>query len=439
MTFGRLLTRCGLAAIGAFVWPAATFAQSHPEFIPGRVNMVLYKPDSGPSPHIAFLIAHRTGNNLGNVGCRELAKRGFAAICFNTRYVNNEMAVQWETIALDVKAAVDYARTVPGITKVILYGHSGGTPLMTYYQAVAEDGVSFCQGPDRLVQCGNNLAGMKPADGLLIDEGHAGDGFQSLTGINPSLAMVDGKPKLVDPSLDPFDPKNGYNPKGASHYSQEFRTRYYAAQSKVMNAQIARVRTQQAQIKEGEGPYPDNDIVLVPFSAERGAARLSELDPSIPEYMSTSKPRKLLKNDGTIVTQIVHSIEPPHPDRIKTNRSFEIGTKVLTIKSYLSTNAIKSTNSFDGVDWCSVNNSSMCNIQSIKVPTLIVAMGAYHLLADEERMFEKSAAADKDYIIVEGATLGYTGCKDCGVPVESFSNAEKNNFDYVAKWAKARF
>jgi hypothetical protein len=428
------------AMAGAFAaMPLAASAQTHPEFIPGRLSMVLYKPDSGPVAHIAFLIAHRTGNNLNNVACRELASRGFAALCFNTRYVNNEAEVQWETIALDVKAAVDYARTIPGITKVVLYGHSGGAPLMTYYQAVAEAGVSFCQGPNKLASCGNNLAGMKPADGLLIDEGHAGDGFQSLTGINPSLAMVDGKPKLVDPLLDPFDPKNGYNPNGASHYSQEFRTRYYAAQSKAMNAQIAEVQARKDKMKEGTGRFPDNDVVLVPFSAERGAARLSELDPSVPEYMSTSKPRKFLKNDGTIVTEIVHSIEPPHPDRAKTNLSFDIGTKLLTIKSYLSTNAIKSTNSFDGVDWCSVNNSTMCNIQAIKMPTLIVAMQAYHLMVDEERIFEKSAAADKDYIIVEGGTLGYAGCKDCGVPAANFSNAQKNNFDYVAKWANAKF
>ncbi len=438
MSGRRFLKTAAVASLLAAIAPAA-FAQSHPEFIPGRVSMVLYKPDSGPAPHVAFLIAHRTGNNLGNVACRELAKRGFAALCFNTRYVNNEAEVQWENIALDVKAAVDYARTVPGITKVILYGHSGGTPLMTYYEAIAEAGVSFCRGPNKLVSCGNNLDGLKPVDGLLIDEGHAGDGFQSLTGINPSLAMVDGKPKLVDPSLDPFDPKNGYNPNGASHYSQAFRTRYYAAQSKVMNAQIAEVQARKDKMKEGVGAYPDNDVVLVPFSAERGAARLSELDPSVPEYMSTSKPRKLLKNDGTIVTQIVHSIEPAHPDRAKTNFSFDIGTKMLTVKSYLSTNAIKSTNSFNGVDWCSVNNSSICNIGYIKVPTLIVAMQAYHLLADEERIFEKSAANDKDYIVVEGGTLGYTGCKDCGVPAENFSSAEKNNFDYVAKWAAAKF
>jgi len=436
VSFWKTAALAGLLAAAA---PAAALAQNHPEFIPGRVSMVLYKPDSGPQPHVAILIAHRTGNNLGNVACRELAKRGFAALCFNTRFVNNEAEVQWENIALDVKAAVDYARTVPGITKVILYGHSGGTPLMTYYEAIAEGGVAFCRGANKLVSCGNNVAGLKPADGLLIDEGHAGDGFQSLTGINPSVAMVDGRPKVVDPSLDPFDAKNGYNPNGASHFSQEFRTRYYAAQSKVMNAQLAQVQALKDRMKEGTAAFPDNDVVLVPFSAERGAARLSELDPSVPEYMSTQQPRKFLKNDGTIVTQIVHSIEPPHPDRAKSNLSFDVGTKLLTVKSYLSTNAIKSTNSFDGVDWCSVNNSSMCNIQYIKVPTLIVAMGAYHLLADEERIFEKSAATDKDYIVIEGGTLGYTGCKDCGVPAENFSNAMKNNFDYVAKWANAKF
>ena len=31
--------------------------------------------------------------------------------------------------------------------------------------------------------------------------------------------------------LDPFDPKNGFNPNGNSHYSADFQRRYYAAQS----------------------------------------------------------------------------------------------------------------------------------------------------------------------------------------------------------------
>src|SRR5262249_47655721 len=136
----------------------------------------------------------------------------------------------------------------------------------------------------KLSQCGNNLANMKPADGLLFAEGHPGDGVQALRGINPSLSIVDGK-VVVDPSLDPFDEKNGYNPKGASHYSEEFRTRYYAAQSRVMNAQITAVQAKLARMKRGEGVYSDNDLVLVPFSDQAGAARLDQMDPSIPEIM----------------------------------------------------------------------------------------------------------------------------------------------------------
>ena len=95
-----------------------------------------------------------------------------------------------------------------------------GSPLMSFYQAVAENGVGYCQGPNKLVQCGNDLAGMKPADGLLFAEAHPGDGAQALRGINPSLSIVDGKVR-VDPELDPFNPKNGFNPEGASHYPPE--------------------------------------------------------------------------------------------------------------------------------------------------------------------------------------------------------------------------
>ena len=433
---GYLLAGCTLAVLLAM--PAA-HAQSRPEFIPlGRVSAALYKPDSGPAPHIAFLVAHRSANNLNNIACRELSRRGFAVLCFNTRYINNDTIAEAEPVALDVKAAVEYARTIPGITKVILLGHSGGSPLMSFYQAVAENGISYCQGPNKLSQCGNELAGMKPADGLLFAEAHPGDGVQSLRGINPSLSIVDGKVR-VDPSLDPYDPKNGYNPNGASRFSKEFRDRYYAAQSRVMNEQIAKVQALAERIKKGEHIYPDDDVVLVPFSKQEGAARLDLLDPSVPETMSTARPQKLLKNDGSIVTQVVKSIAPPHPEQAKLNRTFEDGTKLQTLKSYLSINAVKSTNAIDGIDHCSSNSSTVCALQYIKVPTLITAMGAYHLLRDEELMYDKSAAADKDYIVIEGAELNYTACKECETTPGQYGNSAKNMFDYIAKWANERF
>ena len=69
--------------------PSAAVAQSHPEFIPlGRVSAALYRPDTGPAPHVGFVIGHRTANYLNHIACRELSARGFLALCFNTRFQN---------------------------------------------------------------------------------------------------------------------------------------------------------------------------------------------------------------------------------------------------------------------------------------------------------------------------------------------------------------
>jgi hypothetical protein len=425
-------------AVSAAAAPAA-LAQSHPEYVPlGRVQAALYKPDSGPAPHVAFLVAHRTANNLSTNACTELSKRGFMVLCFNTRFINNETIVNWEQTPLDVKAAMDFVRKQPGITKVVLLGHSGGSPLMSLYQAIAENGVSFCQKPERMAKCANNVGGLTPADGLVFPDAHPGNPAQALRGINPSLSVVSGK-VVVDPALDPFDPKNGYNPEGPSHYSKEFQTRYYAAQSKVMNAQIAQVLAARERMAKGDYQYPDNDIVLVPFSDQDGSAGLMLMDPSIPEFMSTAKPEKLLKNDGSIVTQMVHSVAVPELGQAKANREFNAGTKVLTFTSYLSANATRSTNSLDGIEDCATNISTICNVKSVKAPTLIAAMGGWRFIGDQERMYDGSPAADKDFIVVEGAVHGYTPCTKCEKTPGQYSNTVKNLFDYIAAWTNKRF
>jgi hypothetical protein len=48
----------------------------------------------------------------------------------NPRPDNNEAAVKWEDNALDVRSGVEFLRRQPGITKVLLFGHSGGGPAM---------------------------------------------------------------------------------------------------------------------------------------------------------------------------------------------------------------------------------------------------------------------------------------------------------------------
>ena len=437
--------RFGLfAAFLLTIAPVAAQAQSHPEYVPlGRANGAIYRPDSGPAPHVAFLVAHRTANNLNNIACKELSKRGFLVLCFNTRFENNEAQVRWETEALDVKAAFDAARAQPGITKVILFGHSGGSPLMTLYQAVAENGNRYCQAPERIVKCGDNLKGFVPADGLVLADAHPGNPIQVMRSLNPSVVMEDGKIRVI-PELDPFDPRNGYNPEGPSHYSDAFKTRYYAAQAERMTGLLKKATDAQARMKAGDYPYPDDDIFVIPAGGNPGAgaggdANLATLDPSVDGIMATARPERLLKNDGTIVTQMIRSVSVAEPSLAKSNRAFDTGTKIFTIKSFLSANATRATSALDGIDYCSSNNSTTCAVSSIHVPVMIAAMGGYHFVRDQEIMFDRSASNDKDYIVIEGALHGYTPCTRCATAPGQYANSVKNLFDYVAAWTNKRF
>jgi len=431
-------------AAGTTAISSVCFAQSHPEYVRlGRVSAALYKPDNGPSPHVAFLLAHRTADYLNHIGCRELSARGFLALCFNTRFQNNEASVKWEELPLDVKAAVDFARSQPGITKVILFGHSGGGPLMSFYQAVAEKGPPYCQAPERVVKCGSDLNGLRPADAIVFADAHAGNPVQTLRSLNPSV-RIEGARRVVDSALDPFDPENGYNRNGPSHYSKEFADGYFVAQAKRMNELIDAAVQAQARIKSGEYPYPDDDLVIIPSGGNPGAgpgggAALQALDPSIAGLMSTARPEKLLTNDGTIKTQMIHSVAVPQPETAVTNRAFDTGTKIFTLKSFLSANATRAANSRDGIDYCSSNNSTTCAVQSISVPILIAAMGGYHFIRDDEIIFEKAAGRDKDYIVIEGAVHGFGPCTACEKTKGQYSNTVKNLFDYIRDWTNKRF
>ena len=88
-----------------------------------------------------------------------------------------------------------------------------------------------------------------------------------------------------------------------------------------MNRLIDLAVDRQSQMRNGKYLYPDDDAFLV----SRGlGARLMQLDLSI--HHSTAKPRKLLKNDGTIVTQIVESVRRAAPQLAAENASFGNGT-----------------------------------------------------------------------------------------------------------------
>jgi hypothetical protein len=415
---------------------SVAFGQSNPAYIqfsPAEVKGALYKPDSGPAPHVGILVTHRTSNVMGSLTCTELAKRGFTVLCLNPRSDNNEALVRWESIALDVRSGVNFLRKQPGITKVLLLGGSGGGPTMSFYQAVAERGPSYCQGPNKLVQCGDELANLPRADGIIFRDAHPGNPVNGIRSLNPAI-MNEGQPGQKNPELDPFNPENGYNPKGPSKYSEAFKKKYFKAQADRMNRLIDDALRKVALMKEGKYHYPDDDVFVV---VGGGGARLMELDLSI--HHGTMKPQKLLKNDGGIVTEVVNSVRRANPSLAKESATFENGARLLTVRSFLSANATRATDSMDGIDDCSTNNSTPCALRSISVPVLIAAMGGHYFIRDNEIHYEVAASSDKDFIVIEGATHGITPCVRCEQAPGQYSNSVKNFFDYVAKWVNARF
>jgi hypothetical protein len=425
-----------------FALSVEAIAQSNPRYIqfsPPTVKGALYTPDSGPVPHVAILAIHRTANYLGYLGCTELAKRGFLVLCMNPRSDNNEALVRWEENALDVKSGVNFLRGQPSIKKVLLWGFSGGGATTSFYQAVAENGTDYCKGAKKLVQCGEELKGLPLADGLILVDTNPGNAASAVRRINGAVtndeAIINQNASpQIDARLDPFNPKNGYNPSGASTYSEAFKKEYALAQAARMNRLIDLAQARLRAVQNGSGRFSDDDVFLV---AKADSAELMLLDPSI--HHTTAQPQKLLKNDGTIVRQIVESVRPPQPELFRQNSSLAQGALFLTLRSFLSAYAIRARHSMDDVDWCSTNNSVPCAVQAISVPLLVTAMGGNNYLRFNETHFELAKSTDKDFVVIEGATHGQTPCVRCEVNPGQYSNTVRNFFDYASAWINRRF
>jgi len=456
----------GLFVLGLSLFTVShTFAQSRPEYIPlgGGVKAVLYRPDNNANVKVGVIVIHRTSNYLQHAACTQLSSRGLMVLCMNSRFDNNEALVDWELIAQDVKRGVDYLRGTQKLNRVILFGHSGGGPTTTYYQAVAEKGPSYCQGPNKLTQCDSSgprsVAGLTPADGIILADAHPGNTVNALRAINPSVREnqdkevvgVDAENPPITPqkNLDPFDPANGFDPNGNSNYSDNFVRRYTAAQSDRMNDWIDQALHIRAELAAGTWRFPDNDSIIIARgggSQAGGGSGAFIFVPDTRQQCCTTQPEKLVLNDGSIVSNnIVQSVRLPNPAFAEGNLTFDEGTKNLTVTSFLSANAIRSTDSADykQIDWCSTNNSTPCALQNISVPLLITAMGAHYFIADSEQYYLNFAASqDKDFVTFFGLVHGITPCNpgvNCLSNVGPLNNQVKNYWDYLFNWIQQRF
>lgn len=231
----------------------------------GKLWASCHRPPSGHS-RTAVLIVHPTSNFLGHYALEHFARRGITAVGMNTRYIGNDSALITENCVLDVGAGVRYLRE-QGFEKVVLMGNSGGGGLVSLYQSQAEHPTITAtpagDGPDLTV------ADLPAADGVICAMAHTGRALVYTEWLDPAI-IDESDPFRRDPELDAFNPEHG------PPFSEEFITRYRAAQIE-RNRRITRqVRERLAELEQEGGTVQD-----LPFTVHGTCADLRFIDPTI--------------------------------------------------------------------------------------------------------------------------------------------------------------
>jgi len=426
-----------LGALALVLMAQVGWAQSQPirtTYVKlGSSSALLMEPTTpGPKSHIVIVYTYpgttmslnqAPVNNFNDSSGPQLAGRGYRELLLNHGLAGPK--VGYESIAPAIGQAIQYARSLPGVDTVLLFGHSIGGPLVTFYQNVAENGPGVCQGPEKIYPCRADLLKNLPkADGVILTDVHLGEAFRLLTYLDPAV-MDEMHPLKRNAKLDMFEAANGYDrSKASANYGPSFLKDFFAGQGERNNKLIADALARLASIKEGKGKYKDDE----PFDVAEVTAR-----PLQPDVQLTSRTRAqhlLLKSDGTNATQIVKSVRPPMGEgRVAGTyeqysvRGFLAGEAVRTTKDYGMTE-----DSITGVDWRSSATSAPSNIEGIGAPVLIMSMTCHYFEVPDEMLFDHATSKDKELVYVEGAAHEYTACRP------EYGDTMKRTFDYIDGW-----
>jgi pimeloyl-ACP methyl ester carboxylesterase len=396
----------------------------------GPANAILMEPSApGVKSRIALVYTYPLAslslssprrNNFNHPSGPQLASRGYRVLLLN----NYNERVGYESYVADISRAIKYFRSLQGVERVLLLGHSAGGPLVAFYQNVAENGPRACQGPEKIYPCRGELDNLPKADGIVMMDSHLGEGFRAMTYVDPAIS--EAHPRQRNAALDLFDPANGYNAAANSaNYSDTFVKKFFAAQAARNEKLIAAAQARLSAIEKGQSKYKGDEPFEIP---EICCARLLQADTKLVSHTKGTHP--LLKTDGTMPTQIIKSVRPPmgQDDGIGAYeqysvRGFLAGQALRTTPEYMMTE-----DSITGVDWASSSTSAPTNVERIRVPLLIMTMTCHYFVVPDEIIFDHAGSKDKQIAYVEGASHGFTPCRP------EYGDTMKRTFDYVDGW-----
>ena len=397
----------------------------------GGMRCVLYEPEEpAEKSRIAVICIHSDGDYSTFPIGGELAKWGYRTLCGQVSDPEGTL----DRKLVDVGRGVRFLRSLPGVEKVVLMGHSGGATLMSAYQAAAEKGVGIFQTPEMLIPCTVTEA-LPPADALMTLDSNWGNGAMTLVSVDPAV-VEEGNGVRLDPELDIFSPKNGFDPQGST-YSQEFLDQYFAAQAARNNRIIAQARERLFALEHGQGRYTDDEPLVI-----TGAGQMAFCNRVFPQDIRLANHTRgaypLLHPDGTETVEIIRSVRRARGGSSPTG---SIGACVLTtVRSFLSNRAVLAGDRYgvrpDGIEdvrWDEAWSCTPGNIRHVEAPLLAMGMtGSYEFLA-AEAIYQNAGSRDKTIAFVEGAGHNF----DCRGREDEFGDTQKRLFDYVDGWLSA--
>lgn len=381
----------------------------------GASRGVLYTR-GGEKTVVCFM--HPRGDMSRHYAMPAFLEAGYATFGHQSRWLNNDIACIHEMLLADIAAGVRFLKEVKGFQQVILFGNSGGGSLYGFYQAQAAT-----PPPGRLTDtpAGDpydlNRFQMPPADGLIHVAVHMGEGVFLLDKIDPSVTN-ESDPLSCDPTLDMYDPANGFRePPQQSKYSAEFLQRYRAAQ----RARVARLdaiaRQYVAEQRYYQNLMSQPDFQTLPLEQKNFISRRALVGPYMIIYRTEADPAYCdLSLHPSHSTRTVGSLVSPRPDQFN---YMEGGfARYQTPRAWLST-------------WSGLSSRAalMANLPKLTLPTLTVAFtGDNACFPDEsEAMHQQSPATDKQ--------LAYADANHFGLPLKGREQA----LQIVVQWLKERF
>ena len=387
---------------------------------------------------IAVICIHSDGDYSDFPAGKALAGHGCHVLCGQ---VSRPEAALDEKLK-DIKNAVDYARGIEGVEKVVLLGHSGGATLMSCYQSAAEKGYGIYR-TEKMVTPIRDMGPLTPADGIMLIDSNWGNGVMTAVSIDPAVIDETSGVKL-DKQFDVFAPENGFDENG-SHYSEEFRKKFFKAQAQRNNRIIDACLERLDALEKHQGNYFDDEPFIVP-----GAAVMAPNNKMFPQDISllcrTEGEYTLLHADGSATKEVIHSLRKPRGGR-STTPIYGMGAAKCSVRHYITSVSVRldedeygyDATHITGVDWDSCFCCTPGNVRHIDCPTLVMGMtGGYECIA-AETIYRNSPAADKEIAFVEGASHMLTPERSCEQVPGQFGDTVKTLFDYVDGWLSRHF